>query len=235
MMGLSVGLPMELPRDLPRDLPVGRRGQIVAVGLLVIALGLAWALVASPLIGWYQAREERLAEQQVLLAHMTRLVAELPALRRSAGDGGQANDVPAATLLGGESDAIAGAALQGMVQDMARAAGVTLTSAEALPGDPRGAFRRIGLRIMLSADWPALIDLLKAVESSPMRLLVDDLQLHATANTQAGAIRDAPRIEASFVVLGFRAGGADRPRAPGPTAHADLSPALQAEASAQRP
>lgn len=227
MRGLPVGLAMELP--------AGRRGQIVAVGLLLIALGLAWTLVASPLIGWYEVREERLAEQQALLAHMTRLVAELPALRRSAGGGGQANDVPAATLLSGESDAIAGAALQGMVQDMARAAGVTLTSAEALPGEPRGAFRRIGLRIMLSADWPALIDLLKAVESSPMRLLVDDLQLHSTANTPAGAIRDAPRIEASFVVLGFRAGGTDRPRTAGPTAHADLSPALQAEASAQRP
>jgi general secretion pathway protein M len=223
MMGLSA------------DLPAGRRGQVVAAGLLVIAMGLAWTLVASPLIGWYEARQEHLAEQRVLLAHMTRLVAELPALRRSVGGDGPADDLPAATLLSGESDAIAGAALQGMVQDMARAAGVTLTSAEALPGDPRGAFRRIGLRIVLSADWPALIDLLKAVESSPMRLLVDDLQLHSTANTQAGAAHDAPRIEASFVVLGFRAGGADRPRASGPTEHASLSPALQAEARVQQP
>jgi general secretion pathway protein M len=228
MMGLPVGLAMELP--------VGRRGQVVAVGLLLIVLGLAWSLVASPLIGWYEVREERVAEQQALLARMTQLVAQIPALRQAAGgNDGQANDVPAATLLSGESDAVAGAALQGMVQDMARTAGVALTSAEALPGDPRGAFRRIGLRIMLNADWPALIDLLRSIEGSPMRLLVDDLQLHATANTQAAATHDAPQIEASFVVLGFRAGGADRPQAAGPTAHADLSPALQAEASAQRP
>ncbi len=52
-----------------------------------------------------------------------------------------------------------------------------------------------------------LIALLQAVEGSQVRLLVDDLQLHATARGQAApAGNAAPPIEASFVVLGFRPG-----------------------------
>jgi hypothetical protein len=86
---------------------------------------------------------------------------------------------------------------------MASTAGVTLTSAEALPGEQQGAFRRIGLRVTLRGDWPVLMGMLQAVEKSPLRLLVDELQLHATAQPQHSGPN---QIEASFVVLGFRPG-----------------------------
>ncbi len=188
-------------------MPEGRQGQILALGLFVLALCVVWLVVVSPLLGWHEAREEQLTARRLMLAHMTQIAATLPALRQDTRKAEP--DAPAAvTLLSGETDAIAGAGLQSVVQDMASAAGVTLASAEALPGEQQGAFRRIGLRVTVRGDWPMLTGMLQAVDESPLRLLVDELQLHATAQPQ----RSGPdRIEASFVVLGFRPGRENRP------------------------
>jgi general secretion pathway protein M len=188
-------------------MPEGRQGRILALGLLLLTLCIAWLALAAPLLGWYSAREEQLTERHLMVAHMAQIAATLPALRqdtRKAEPGAR----PPATLLSGETDAIAGAGLQSVVQDMASTAGVTLTSAEALPGEQQGAFRRIALRVTLRGDWPVLMGMLQAVEESPLRLLVDELQLHATAQSQHSG---PDRIEASFVVLGFRPGRESRP------------------------
>ena len=188
-------------------LPEGRRGQLFALALLLVALGALWIAVASPLLDWYAIRGDQLAERRLVLAHMTQIVDALPALRREAGE--QVSSAPPATaLLAGNTDAIAGAGLQGVVQDMVATAGATLASAEALPGEQQGGFRRIGLRVAVHGDWPQLIAILRAVEESPLRLLVDDLELHATAQVEKTG---ATPIAASFVVQGFRTGMETQP------------------------
>jgi general secretion pathway protein M len=193
------------------NLPEGRRGQAVALGLLIAAFGLFWAVLAAPLLGWYGARSDRLAERHIVLAHMARVSAALPSLRQAMA-AVNASGPPSAALLEGNNDAIAGAALQGMVQDMATTAGATLASTEALPGEKQGKFRRIGLRVALSGTWPVLVAMLQAVEGSRVRLMVDDLQLHATVHASPAASKaSSASIEASFVVLGFRPGQKVRP------------------------
>jgi general secretion pathway protein M len=183
-------------------MPEGRRGRWLAAALLALTLGLFWLAVAAPLLDWHAARAERLAERRLMLAHMAQVAATLPALRQVSGKAGSAAPPPTA-LLGGETDAIAGATLQSAVQDMAASAGATLASAEALPGEQQGAFRRIGLRVTLRGDWPVLMGMLQAVDESPLRLLVDDLQLHATAQPQPAGPQS---LETSLVVLGYRPG-----------------------------
>jgi hypothetical protein len=136
---------------------------------------------------------------------------DLPALRRLAASS-HPGAAPSGSLLTGDSDAIAAATLQGEIQDMATAAGATLTSTEALPGVQQGAFRQIALRIALSGRWPVLIALLQAIDASDLRLLVDDLEFHAVADAGpqgAGAMGHAP-LEASFVVLALRSAAGDR-------------------------
>jgi general secretion pathway protein M len=166
-----------------------------------------WTAVATPLLDWHAERAQRLAQRTLMLAHMEEIVATLPALRQEAGKAGS-NAPPATALLNGATDAIAGAMLQSVVQDMTAAAGATLASSEALPGEQQGGFRRIGLRVAVRGDWPELIALLRAVNESPLRLLVANLQLHATSQQQQTG--PAP-IEASFVVQGFRPGTEGKP------------------------
>lgn len=187
-------------------LPDGRRGQLVAAGLLVVMLSLLWLAAVGPLLDWHDARGEWLAQRREMLAHMTQIAATLPALRLQAGQTG--SGPPVTALLGGDTDAIAGATLQGAIQDMATSLGATLASAEALPGEQQGAFRGVALRVTLRGDWSTVMAMLRAIDESPLRLLVDDLQLHATAQPQHAG--PAP-LEASLTVLGFRPGRGSQP------------------------
>jgi hypothetical protein len=195
----------------PDVFPEGRRGQILAVALVFVLAAFLWLAVAAPLVGWYEARSEALANRRALLDHMAARAQELPALRRLAAMR-RAGSAPTATLLAGDSDAIAAATLQGVIQDMAATAGATLSSEEVLPAVQQGAFRQIGLRIALSGRWPVLISLLRAIDESDLRLLVDDLEFHAVADAVPGdgVANGHAALAASFVVMAFRAASANR-------------------------
>ncbi len=202
-------------------LPDGRRGQVLAVALVLLVAAVLWLAVVSPLMGWYQARSDALADRQALLEHMTARVRALPGLRQLARTS-RAASAPSGTLLSGDSDAIAAAQLQAVIQDMAATAGAALTSEEVLPTLQQGAFRQIGLRIAVTGRWPTLIGLLQAIDGSDLQLLVDDLQLHAVADASpadatpadgapggTSGVGHAP-LQASLVVLAFRPAAADR-------------------------
>jgi general secretion pathway protein M len=191
------------------DLPTGRRGRLLALGITLVLLGALWFGVAAPLLGWYADRAVELENRRAVARRMAALAETLPELRL------QAQSVAAAAAPGrtgvedtleGTSDAIAGAVLQQRLQEMAARAGAPLSSAEALPGEPAGAYRRIGVRVSLSTHWPALVRLLQAVaQAGSPRMLVDDLQLRSSPIL----LRAGPRpMEASFTVIAFRSGAA---------------------------
>jgi general secretion pathway protein M len=105
-------------------------------------------------------------------------------------------------VLGGLWAGVAAPALQGRLQEMAARAGAPLSSAEALPGEAAGSWRRIGVRVTVNAPWPAIVRLLQGIGTASPRMLVDDLQLRAPPLL----LRTGPRpVDASFTVLAFRA------------------------------
>jgi general secretion pathway protein M len=133
---------------------------------------------------------------------MEALAAGLPALRRDAAalTSGPAN--ASAALLAGNDDAVAGAALQEQVQRLAAGADATLASMEVLPAETEGAYRRIALRLAISAGrFSALVRLLDALSTASPRMLVDDLQVHGLQVQDRNA---GTRVDASFDVLAFR-------------------------------
>jgi len=190
--------------DLAAALPVGRRGRLLALALACLALALIWLALVAPLMDLYATRAQRLAEQQVLADHMAALAAALPDLQRQ----GAGVPLPAqggAGLLEGPSDAVAGAALQGRLQEMVNAAGASLTSAEMLPPRTVAGLSRIGVRASVyAADWPKLVGLLRAIREADPHLLIDDLSLHAMS---ARSRDTGPALDATFSVFGFRAPG----------------------------
>lgn len=187
-------------------LPDGRRGQALAVGLTVLVAVLAWYGGVAPVLAWYGDREDRLAERQVLAARMSGIAGLVPALQRQLQQADAAGTSPGAKPVGavleGGTDAIAGAALQGAVGDMANAAGASVTSAELLAAQPVGAYRRISLHVTASAPWPRVVTLLGAVAQATPRMLVDDLSLRQP--TVLGQASSHP-VDASFTVIAFRA------------------------------
>lgn len=186
-------------------LPEGVRGRLLALAMTVTALAVMWAGCLQPLIDWHASRAEALEQRRLLLQRMTALAATLPELQRQS----SGERAPVAALLEGQSDAIAGAALQSQVQRMAAQAGAELNSMEMLPGEQRGANRRIGLRVTTAAQWPVLIELLQAVEQGSPRMLVDDLQLRAPPIEMRASNQP---ISAAFTVFAFRAAEAGASR-----------------------
>lgn len=184
-------------------LPEGLRGRLLALALTVTLLGVLWAGCVQPLVDWYAAHAEALEQRRALLQRMIRLAATLPELQhQSSGE-----RAPAAALLEGGSDAVAGAALQSLVQRMAASAGAELASMENLPAEQRGIYRRIGLRVTTTAQWPVLIELLREIQKGSPRMLTDDLQLRAPPVEMRGA--NSP-ISAGFTVVAFRAATSGR-------------------------
>ena len=189
-------------------LPTGRRGQVLAVAIVAVALMVLWFGIVLPLAGWHAARGEAIERQRALVSRMEALAASLPALRQRAAT--LASGPAPQALLEGSSDAVAGAALQEQVQAMAVEAGSPLTSAEALPAEPAGAYRRIGLRVALSAPYPVLVHLLAAIADATPRMLVDDLQVQAPPLGLRSVVLP---MDATLTVLAFRA----KEAAAGPT------------------
>lgn len=182
-------------------LPTGRRGQVLAVAMLLLLVGLVWLSAVTPAIDWYRDRAETLSQQQTLAARMASVAATAPALQSEIARSGGA-PAAAITLLPGATDAIAGSALQQAVQDMAGRAGATIGSAEVLPAETIGGYRRIGLHVTVSGSWPVVIAMLRAVAEATPRMLVDDVALRpALALNQS----DTHPLEASFTVIAFHA------------------------------
>ncbi len=178
------------------------RERALAVGVTLLALALIWFALVSPVLGWYSYRAERLEDRRTLAHRMAILAGTLPELRRQA-EAGSGGGPVLSDLLSGDTDAIAGAALQERVQAMAAQAGANLSSVEALPEARAGAYRRIGLRVSLTAPWSVLVRLLELIEQATPRMLTDDLQVHGPrfALRQEGE----PPLNAELTVFGFRA------------------------------
>lgn len=185
-------------------LPEGRRGQALAVALLLLVLGLAWLAVVAPLVAWHEERTETIAGQRALARRMAQLAGTLPALQAQAA-AVQAGGTAQAALLDGATDALAGATLQQTALDLAVRAGATPSSTETLAVEQVGAYRRIGVRLTLSAPWPVLVRLLQSAAEATPALLVDDLQLRGSRLLVRPT--DAP-LDALLTLYAFRAGGA---------------------------
>lgn len=182
-------------------LPTGRRGQVLASGITLIGVVLLWFALVSPLLGWYADRAEFLRQRQVLASRMEAVAATAPELMRQAQDSAAE---PQAAVLEGATEGIAAATLQQRLQEMAERAGVRISSAEALPAEPVGAFRRIRLRLSVTGPWLPLVRLLSAIGQASPPMLVDDLQLNSSVSLATGSARP---LNAGFTVIAFNPAG----------------------------
>jgi general secretion pathway protein M len=195
--------------SLAANLPGGRRGRLLALAVTATGVLTLWFAIADPLLDFHTRQGEELTRQAAKLRAMTRLAAQLPDLARQQ-EAAARSAPPASLTLAGDSDAVAAAALQNKVQELA--AGTTLASTEILAAAPVGAYRRIGLKLSLEGSWPALAAMLKAIAQASPPILVDDLQIHASP-PQAGAPA-GQTLRATLAVYGFRAGGAGAGKQP---------------------
>jgi len=195
------------------SLPTGRMGQLLALGLTLLAPVVFGLGVVVPLFDWHGERANALTHQAAFLQRMQALAAALPDLQEQAtAVAAKAGD---AILLGGDSDSVASASLQERLQALFVHAGAQLNSVEALPGEEAGAYRRIRLRVSFNASWSVLLGLLKDMHLATPALLVDELQLQPALHR----ISTAPgTFDITCEIFAFRSGmpQLSAPRVTGP-------------------
>ncbi len=182
----------------------GRRGQAMAIGVSVFALALIWFGFVDPVRTWFDSQALRLEQRQALLHRMQEIATTLPSLRASVAGKSAQREATGAIMLRGASDSVAAADLQEQVQKMASSAGANLTAVETLPVSQTGKWHKVSLRISLNAPWPVLMDLLRSIELSSMRILIDDVHFHSATLVSRPTVLP---IQASMVIYGFRPSG----------------------------
>jgi len=174
-------------------MPTGRRGQLLALSLLLVALGGVYLMVVSPLLGLYAERAVVLENRRMLVPRLRAAADELPSLRARVEQLRAAAGTRKITLEGA-SDAIASATLQSRIEELATSAGATIGSTESLPAEARSGYRRIGLRYVLSGSYETLVKFLARLESATPPVVIDNLHIHGVLRrpgTPAAAGLDA--------------------------------------------
>jgi general secretion pathway protein M len=196
-------------------MPTGGRGQLLALGMALLAAVAIWLGAITPLLGWYGDRAEVLRRQRAIAHRMASLVETLPALRRqaAAADGaaprsGGANADASAALLTGANDPVAAASLQQRIEELATQAGVRVGSEEILPGQAEGDLRAIAVRLTLTAPFRSLVALLLALSRSETPMVVDELLLRGPPGKPGDD--DLP-VDVSMTVTAYRSPKADTP------------------------
>lgn len=184
----------------PDAWPTGPRGRALALGVTLVMVALAWALIAQPLIAWHAELGQAVENRSAVARRMEAIAGSLPELRRRSED--VASLGPTGALMEGGTDALAGAALQARLRDIAAQVELQFDSAEILAAEQAGGLRRIGVRISTITPWPVLARLLGELDAASPRLLVDDVQLQASVSVTGGVTRP---LTATFTVFGFRA------------------------------
>ncbi len=166
--------------------------QLLAVGLLAVALALATLLVVVPTYDGLLSLQSQIEQQRLVLGHA--LLPRDDDSERLEIDRIAGAEQTGRLTLTGESDAIRMANLQSMVGGIATAAGVQLRSTRNLTPREQGDVRLVGVQLQFTATIAQVQTMLVAIEAQRPYLLIDGLQITALqdfARAGTGATADS--------------------------------------------
>jgi general secretion pathway protein M len=182
-------------------MPTGWQGRLLASILAFVAVAAIYLVVVAPLVDLYAERTTLIEERSMLVPRLAAAAAELPRLRARVAALHAAARARHVTL-DGASDAIASANLENRIEQLAASLGATVGSTESLTAENRGAYRRIGLRLVLSGPYETLVKLIAALETATPPLIVANLQVHGILGRPG--LPHSSALDAGIDVYGFR-------------------------------
>ncbi|HET6159922.1 MAG TPA: type II secretion system protein GspM [Dongiaceae bacterium] len=183
--------------------------RLAAVLLLIVVIEAAYSLVAEPILIGYREANKAIEEGREQLSHFQRLAAGRPVLgkllERLAADQGSET-----YYLSGGTDALAAVALQDRVRDLVDANGGNLRSMQPLLGVDEQGFRRITVRVEMTATIEPLFETLYALETGMPVLFVENLDIQSRSTRRRSsqvamqvAADDAPLLTVGFDLSGY--------------------------------
>jgi len=166
-------------------------GWVSRLAALALSAGVAFAFyvfVVAPIVVGYAETDAAVAQATELLDRYRRVAAARPALQERL-DTLKSRQSEIGTYLGGETDALAGAELQELVNATVAKSGGGLRSVQILPVKDDGGFRRIGVRVQMTASIAQVLRVLHGLEAGSTLLFVDNLEV---SNRRARRRRNQP-------------------------------------------
>lgn len=177
--------------------------RLLALGLLVLVLAVAWVVGVEPMRVAFEEQDARIARASQLLERYERaldgeaeLHAEIERLKVS-GDG------PDPFLTGANTQIIA-ASLQNRIQTMVAGEPGDIRSIQVLPDDAEDGFDKIGLRVTLTAGIPTMQKIFYEIESSMPALFIDNLDVRTNVRRRRRNTDTTNRVQIRFDVFGYR-------------------------------
>lgn len=178
--------------------------RIVALALLGAAIALPYRMVVAPLQESYQELSDQAASRRDMLGRYQRLADSREQLRQRLQT---LRDNPAAQagFLTGESETLVAAELQNLVRSIVERGGGRLESTQIMPPITDGVFRRVTLRVRMSADVDGLFRILYDLESMLPYLFLEGLDI---VSRERRGMRQSPQpgsstLSVSYDVFGY--------------------------------
>ncbi len=165
--------------------------RVSRLAALALSAGVAFALyvfVAAPIVVGYAETDAAVAQAAELLERYRRIAAARPALQERL-DALKSRQSEIGTYLSGGTDALAGAELQELVNATVAKGGGGLRSVQILPVKADSGFRRIGVRVQMTATIAQVLRVLHGFEAGSTLLFVDNLEV---SNRRARRRRNQP-------------------------------------------
>lgn len=182
--------------------------RLAALLLLMVSIAAAYVFLAEPIILGHSEADREIEEVRSQLLHYQRLAASRLALvgqvERSA-----AAQTSQGYYLSGETDALAAARLQDRVNALVEQMGGSLRSIQPMPGVDEDGFRRITLRVQMTARNEAFFEILYALESGTPLLFVENLDIQSryirrrSRQGELEEVSDAPLLAIGFDLSGY--------------------------------
>ena len=166
-------------------------GWVSRIAAFALSAGVAFALyvfVAAPIVAGYAETDAAVAQAAELLDRYRRIAAARPALQERL-DALKSRQSEIGAYLSGGTDALAGAELQELVNATVAKGGGGLRSVQILPVKADGGFRRIGVRVQLTATMAQVLRVLHGFEAGSKLLFVAKLDI---SNRRARRRRNRP-------------------------------------------
>lgn len=178
--------------------------RLLALLLVFVVIAVAWLAAVQPLARQYTTLNERQAELETLrdrylgaAALRGAREAELAALRES--------ELQIDGLIDAPNLALAAAEMQTVLAEAITDAGGVVRRVTVLPGEPGGAFEKIGLQLLFTTDTPGLRMLLMGLEIDQRAYRVGGMQINGFSGTRPSDDADLKdQLTVQMEVYGFR-------------------------------
>lgn len=176
--------------------------RLVAIMLVPLMLGAIYVLIIEPVAGAYRDAAARITDTHAQVVHLRRLAALRPGLAAQVDALEHRQDVDGYYLAGG-TDALAAVALQDRVKEVVGSRGAAVRSMQPLAGTDERGFRRVTVRVQLTATTESLFHVLYGLESGRPLVFIDNFDVQNRAQPVPGQDGTNPSLEDPVLVVAF--------------------------------